>query len=294
MRRIVAGHVWIAMIGLLLIVDGAFAAVIPVPPLAAHVTDQTSTLDATAVQSLDATLAAFEKTKGSQIAVLVVPTTGDETIEQFSIRVTDQWKLGRKGVDDGVLLLVAKDDHKVRIEVGRGLEGVIPDAIANRVIDEDITPKFKSGDFAGGLNDGVARMIGLVNGEPLPPPKPQREFDQEGPGKSGSVTAAFFAFFVANLVFGRLATFVRGLLCGGVVGVVALIAGAVLGMAAFLGFLGFVFGMLYGGGSGGGGRYAGGGGFGGWGGGSSGGGGFGGGFSGGGGGFSGGGASGGW
>ncbi len=291
--RALPTSVWVAatLIGLLLLVGSAFAAVIPVPPLTARVTDQTGTLDATQAQSLEAKLAAFEQSKGSQIAVLIVPTTGDETIEQYSIRVTDQWKLGRKDIDDGALLLVAKDDRKLRIEVGKGLEGVIPDAIANRVIDEDITPKFHDGDFAGGLQQGVDRMIGLVNGEPLPPPTSTPQRSGQNRGSHVGFAALFVAFWIARAVFGGLSTFVRGGLIGAIVGVVAVIAGATFGLALLFAFIAFVVGML----SGGGGRYAGGSGFGGWGGGSSGGGGFGGGgFSGGGGGFSGGGASGGW
>ncbi len=286
---------FVALFGLLLIFGSglaslARAAVVPVPPLTARVTDQTGTLDAASVQSLDATLAAFEQSKGSQIAVLIVPTTGDETIEQYSIRVTDAWKLGRKGIDDGALLLVAKDDHKVRIEVGRGLEGVIPDAIANRIVDEGITPKFRQGDFAGGVQDGVARIVGLVNGEPLPTPAPQRDISPDR-GNNGGFAAIFVAFLMARAVFGSLPKLLRGGLIGAIVGVVAVIAGSAYGLALLFAFIAFVVGMF----SAGGGRYAGGGGFGGWGGGSSGGGGFGGGgFSGGGGGFSGGGASGSW
>src|SRR5471030_3278309 len=143
MLRALAGF----LAALMLCVGSVVATPLAVPALTARVTDQTGTLDAGQVQALESKLAAFETSKGSQIAVLIVPTTGDETIEQYSIRVTDQWKLGRKGVDDGVLLLVAKDDRKMRIEVGRGLEGVIPDAIANRIIDEDMSPKFHDGDF---------------------------------------------------------------------------------------------------------------------------------------------------
>jgi uncharacterized protein len=275
---------------LLLCIGNVVATPLAVPALTARVTDQTGTLDAAQSQALESKLAAFETSKGSQIAVLIVPTTGDETIEQYSIRVTDQWKLGRKGVDDGVLLLVAKDDHKMRIEVGRGLEGVIPDAIANRIIDEDVAPKFHDGDFAGGLQAGVDRLIGLVNGEALPAPSPQRSYGASRAGHVGFF-ALFVAFMIAHTVFGSLSTFVRGGLTGGVVGVVALFAGATIGLAALFALLAFVFGLV----GVGGGRSIGSGGFGGWGGGSSGGGGFGGGgFSGGGGGFSGGGASGGW
>ena len=285
---------WVAaiLIGLLL-VSSVFAAQSPVPPLTARVTDQTGTLDAAQIQSLDATLAAFEKSKGSQIAVLIVPNTGDETIEQYSIRVVDAWKLGRKGVDDGALLLVVMDPHGARIEVGRGLEGVIPDAIANRIIDEELVPKFRAGDFAGGLQAGIARMIGLVNGEPLPPPKPQRSFD--GPSRNGSApfVPALFVFFIARALFGRLSAFLRGILTGGAVGALLFVFGAGLLFVAGAALLAFFFALP----AGGGGRYAGGSGWGGFGGGGfgGGGGGFGGGgFSGGGGSFSGGGASGSW
>jgi len=289
----------VALIGLLLCVGGAFAAVIPVPPLTARVTDQTGTLDSGQTQALEAKLAAFEKSKGSQFAVLIVPTTGDETIEQFSIRVVDQWKLGRKGVDDGALLLVAKDDRKARIEVGRGLEGVIPDAIANRIIDEDLRPKFREGDFAGGLQGALDRMIGLVNGEPLPPPKPEGEYDSHKVDPHDFFTPLIVAFFIANALRQLLAG-VAPIGRASVTGVVVTIAICLVwsfGLLALgLGVFGFLFGLIPSG-SGrfaGSGRYGGWGG--GWGGGSGGGGGSfgGGGFSGGGGGFSGGGASGGW
>lgn len=272
----------------------AMAAAVPVPALTARVIDQTGTLDAGAVQSLDATLASFERSKGSQIAVLIVPTTGDETIEQYSIRVVDAWKLGRKGVDDGALLIVAKNDRKVRIEVGRGLEGVIPDAIANRIIGEDIAPRFKQGDFAGGLRAGVDRMIGLVNGEPLPPPRAPAEGDGV-PNGDGPFLAALVAFLFARVAFHAFRPLLRGGLAGGIVCTVAVFAGASFGYALALGFLAFLIGLVSGGS--GGGMFSsrgGSGGWGGWSGGSSGGFGGGGGFSGGGGGFSGGGASGGW
>ncbi len=144
---------------------------IDVPPLKARVTDLTATLTPTQRATLEARLKEFELRKGSQIAVLIVPTTKPEAIEQYSIRVVDQWKLGRKGVADGLLLLVAKDDRKIRIEVGRGLEGVVPDAVARRVTAEVIAPYFRNNDFAGGIDAGVSRLIRLVDGEPLPPPK---------------------------------------------------------------------------------------------------------------------------
>src|SRR5690606_7235136 len=129
------------------------------------------TLSSEQIASLDQTLRAFEARKGSQIAVLLVPTTQPETIEQYSIRVAEQWKLGRAGVDDGVLLLVAKDDRSVRIEVGYGLEGALPDAIANRITDQVIVPRFRQGDYFGGLSQALERIVAVLEGEALPEPE---------------------------------------------------------------------------------------------------------------------------
>ena len=143
------------------------AAEVAIPPLRARVTDLTATLDDAQRQSLEQALAAFEARKGAQIAVLVVPSTQPETIEQYAVRVEESWKLGRKGVDDGVLLVVAKDDRRLRIEVGYGLEGTIPDVVAKRVIEEDIAPRFKQGDFYGGIRAGTERLMRLVDGESL-------------------------------------------------------------------------------------------------------------------------------
>ena len=134
--------------------------------------DQTGTLSTADIASLTQTLRALELRKGSQVAVLIVPTTQPETIEQYSIRVAEAWKIGRKKIDDGALLVVAKNDRKLRIEVGYGLEGALNDVTAKRIIDEIITPKFRSGDFAGGISAGVDRIIGVIDGEPLPAPAP--------------------------------------------------------------------------------------------------------------------------
>ena len=149
----------------------AAAAEVPVPALKARVTDLAGVLTSAQRTALEERLAAFEAKKGSQIAVLIVPTTQPETIEQYGIRAVDAWKLGRKGVDDGALLLVAMKDRAVRIEVGYGLEGVLPDAIAKRIIDEEIVPRFRAGDYYGGIEAGVGRMIRVIEGEPLPPPR---------------------------------------------------------------------------------------------------------------------------
>src|SRR5580700_11672838 len=149
----------------------AAAAAVPVPPLSARVTDLTGTLTAEQQTALEQKLAAFESAKGSQLAVLIVPTTQPEEIEQYSIRVFDQWKLGRKNIDDGALLLVAKNDRRVRIEPAQGLEGVLTDAMSNRIIDETITPDFRAGNFYGGISTAFDQMMKLVQGEPLPPPE---------------------------------------------------------------------------------------------------------------------------
>lgn len=171
LKRIWIGLAWclLGLIWLACLASGARAAEAPIPTLTARVTDLTHTLDAKTEASLTQKLAALEQSKGSQIAVLIVPTTGTTTIEQYATHVFDQWKLGRKKVDDGILLVVAKDDHRLRIEVGYGLEGAVPDLLAGRIIREQITPRFKQGDYAGGVTAGVDSLIKLVNGEALPP-----------------------------------------------------------------------------------------------------------------------------
>lgn len=259
----------------------------PVPALTGRVVDQTGTLDGSEVQSLSQRLQDFEARKGSQIAVLIVPTTAPETIEQFSIRVADQWKLGRKTVDDGAILVIAKDDRTLRIEVGYGLEGALTDAISNRIIDETIVPRFKQQDFAGGVDAGVSQMMAVIDGEPLPAPAP-RAWSDSGARKLPPFVPIVFGLAVVlagvlPAIFGRLG---GSMATGAVIGAVTWgLAGAV-SMAIFVGLGTMVFALMGGmgllgalGGGVRGGR--------GWGGG-------GGGFSGGGGGFGGGGASGRW
>jgi uncharacterized protein len=170
------------------------AADVPVPPLTARVIDQTGTLSPTEQAALTARLADLEARKGSQIAVLMVATTEPDTVEQYGIRVAEAWKLGRKGVDDGAILIVAKDDRKLRIEVGYGLEGAMPDAIAKRIVREDIAPRFRSGDYAGGISAGVERMIAVVDGEALPPPSARR--GASASAKHPPFELLFVAFFV--------------------------------------------------------------------------------------------------
>jgi uncharacterized protein len=270
---------------------------VAVPPLSARVTDLTGTLSGAAVNRIETKLTAFEAKKGSQIAVLIVPTTQPEEIEQYGIRVYDQWKLGRKGIDDGVILLVAKNDRRVRVEVGSGLEGALPDVIANRIITETITPRFKLGDYDGGVEAGVDRIVAVINGEPLPEP----DHKWEGRGGLGSslpllLVVVLVASGVLRSLFGRL---FGSLATGGLAGAIAWALSHLVPIGVGAGVLGFLFAMLLGSSRG---WTAGGGGWGGFGGGLGGGfgggfgarGGGGGGFSGGGGGASGGGASGSW
>jgi len=274
----------------LLLLAAASARAADVPPLRERVTDLTGTLSGAAVARIEAKLADLQARKGSQIAVLIVPTTAPEEIEQFGIRVEDAWKLGRKGVDDGAYLIVAKGDRRVRIEVGYGLEGALPDAIASRIVAEIIAPRFKMGDYDGGVEAGVDRMISVVNGEPLPPPDDRWEHA----GGLGHflpllLVAAFLAAGILRTLFGRL---LGAAATGGLIGVIAWLLSHILPIGLGAGVIAFLFALLAGSGSRG---WSAGSGWGGFGGGFGGGsGGRGGGFSGGGGGGGGGGASGGW
>lgn len=279
---------------------------LPIPTLTARVIDQTGTLDAAQRSGLETKLAAFEQRKGSQIVVLMVPTTAPEDIASYAQRVGDAWKIGRKGVGDGLLVIVAKDDRKMRIATAKTLEGAVPDLAAVRIIDEEMKPRFRNNDFAGGLNAAVDRLIGLVDGEPLPEPSRNNQSGSSNDGFDWENLAIFL--FVGVFVGAPIARAILGktmgsVAMGGGIGVVAfflttstviaVIAGLIaLMVSLFSGLAGFGPGRGGRGGGGGGGWSSGGGG-GGWssGGGGGGGGGFG---SGGGGNFGGGGASGDW
>lgn len=267
-----------------------------VPKLTRHITDLTSTLSPQQIDQLDAQLVNLEKQKGAQLVVLMVGSTQPDDIEDYSLRVSEANKVGRKGTDDGVLLFIAKNDRRVRIEVGYGLEGAIPDAAAARIIREYIAPKFRSNDYFGGISDAVGALTQLINGEPLPPPVRGNE-EHHGSNLQGMFFIAVFLLIVLRGMFGRAPALVRAPLGGFIIGALLWML-ASIGIGIFGGILGGLF-MLLPAGSGrsiGGGGW---GGFGGWGGGGGfGGGGFGGGggggFSGGGGSFGGGGASGSW
>ena len=275
-----------ALCGALTLCWALFAtAQVPVPPLTGHVTDQTGTLTAEQKAALEQTLTAFEARKGSQLAVLMVDSSAPEEIEQYAIRVAEQWKLGRKKVDDGAILVVAKNDRALRIEVGYGLEGALNDLTSKRIISEVILPRFKSQDFYGGISAGVGQIIRVIDGEPLPEP------GRSTAGNIGDVQRFVPILFILALGVGGVLRATLGkvpgsLVTGGVVAVIAWFVVGALSMAVFAGVIALFVTLLGGGmvrhGLGG---YYGGGGRGGHGGG---------GFGGGGGGFGGGGASGRW
>lgn len=234
----------VLLLALFLCWTQAALAEVAVPQLVGRVVDQTNTLNAGYIDTLNQRIRSFEQRKGSQIAILIVPTTQPETIEQYSIRVAEAWKIGRRKIDDGALLVIAKNDHKLRIEVGYGLEGALTDVTARRIIDEVIAPRFKDGDFAGGISEGLTRMIGVIDGEPLPAPKPEASHGQNIDWISG--LSDFWPFILVGALmigsflramFGRL---LGATAAGGVFAVLgwfivgSLIAGAVMGGVAFL------------------------------------------------------------
>ena len=249
-----------------------------VPPLTGHVTDQTGTLTAEQKASLEQTLTAFEARKGSQLAVLMVRSTAPEAIEPYALRVAELWKLGRKKVDDGAILVVAKDDRALRIEVGYGLEGALTDLTSKRIISETILPRFKQQDFYGGVSAGVTQIIAVIDGEPLPEPAGMPAI---GAGDVRQFTPILFvlALAVGGVLRAVLGKVPGALVTGGVVGAIAwflvgaasiaLMAGVVALIVTLLGggMVGRGLGGYYGGGrgglGGGGGFRGGGGGFGG-------------------------------
>ncbi|MGR8980346.1 MAG: TPM domain-containing protein [Gammaproteobacteria bacterium] len=271
---------------LLLLLKTAWA-IVPVPTLTHRVTDLTATLTAAQTAALEQKLAAFETKHGSQIAVLLIPTVQEEDIAQFGIRVADAWKVGRQKIDDGVILIIAKNDRKMRLEVGYGLEGIIPDAVAKRVIAETVAPHFKRGDFAGGIDAGVSQIMQLIKGESLPPPGQKAGHANNDRAFLFILLGGVLAGFVLSSALGRF----MGAFIAGIGSVYVAFIFLSLSLAVFLGFLVFILVMgginrgyrsgWYSGGSGGsswGGGFGGGGGS----------------WSGGGGGFGGGGASGSW
>ncbi len=265
--------------GLLFLLAGFALAAdeVAVPPLKARVTDLTGTLTAAQIQTLEGRLRDFERSKGSQIAVLLLPSTQPETIEQYSIRVAESWKIGRAKADDGVILVVAKADRKLRIEVGYGLEGAIPDAVAKRIVSEVITPRFRENDFYGGIDAGTGALMKLIEGELLPPAKRQAGAADSSPDYQSLlvmllVLAVIGGGFLSRVLgrgvgaagTGALAGFAAWAIAGtvfvGVIAAVAVFLFVLLAAAGGLGRGGYYGGFGGGGFSGGGGGFSGGGG----------------------------------
>jgi uncharacterized protein len=221
-------------------------ALVAVPQLTGRVVDQTGTLSSGDIAQLTQTLADLEKRKGSQVAVLIVPTTDGEAIEQFSLRVAEAWKIGRKKVDDGALLVIAKNDRHLRIEVGYGLEGALTDVTAKRIIDEVITPKFRSGDFAGGISAGVNRMIDLINGERLPAPAPPHWDGSSLFGHLDALNPAliFIVFVVSSVLRTALGRLLGSVAAGGFVTALAWFLWGNIGAALALGVFVFMIAVL--------------------------------------------------
>jgi uncharacterized protein len=233
---------------LALLVCWAFAAAadVAVPPLVGRVVDQTGTLSSGDVASLQQTLRDFEARKGSQIAVLIVPTTAPETIEQYALRVAEAWKIGRKKIDDGAVLVVAKDDRKLRIEVGYGLEGALTDVTSKRIIDEIITPRFRSGDFAGGISSGVDRIIRVIDGEKLPAPEPRRQPASDWLSHIDPLNPfmLFAVFVVGSILRATLGRLIGAVATGGVVGLLAWLIVGSLAASIIAAFIAFVVTMV--------------------------------------------------
>ncbi len=233
---------------------------ISVPALSGRVVDQTGTLNRDQKAALEQTLQAFEARKGSQVAVLLVPTTEPETIEQFSLRVAEQWKLGRKKVDDGALLIVAKNDRTLRIEVGYGLEGALSDLVAKRIVSDVIVPRFKQQDFAGGIAAGVDQMLRVIDGEALPPPRAASRSSSLEDLEQYAPILFVLAMVAGGVLRAMLGRFPGALVTGGLVAALAWFLVGVISIALIAGVIALVV-TLFGGGRGfggfGGGHYGG-------------------------------------
>ncbi len=233
------------ILALLMCWASAAAADVAVPPLTGRVVDLTGTLSSGEIAAQSQRLKDLETHKGSQVAVLIVPSTQPETIEQYSIRVAEAWKIGRKKIDDGALLVIAKDDHKLRIEVGYGLEGALTDVTARRIIDEDITPQFRRGDFYSGVAAGLTRVIGVIDGEPLPPPAASSQpmnfswVKRIDPG-----FAVFGIVFMGAILRGLLGRLIGAAATGGVVALVVWLIAASLSASLFAGVIVFILALI--------------------------------------------------
>jgi uncharacterized protein len=234
-------------IALVLLLAGAAWAQVAVPPLKGRVTDLTGTLKLEQIASLEQMIATFEKRKGSQIAVLMLPTTAPETIEQYALRVAEEWKIGRKGIDDGAVIVVAKDDRAARIEVGYGLEGALNDATASRIGREVMAPPFREGDYFGGISAALDRMMRVIDGEPLPEPRPAPQVTS---GTLQVLPALLILALVGGAILRQLfGRFFGSLATGGAVGALAWLLMGVVAFAVIAGIVAFLFTLVGGVGS---------------------------------------------
>jgi uncharacterized protein len=235
-----------------ILASGLAQANVAVPPLVGRVVDQTGTLSASGAEELQQSIRAFEARKGSQIAVLIVPTTDGEPIEQFSLRVAEAWKIGRKKIDDGVLLVVAKNDRHLRIEVGYGLEGALTDVTAKRIIDEIIAPRFRNSDFTGGISAGVDRIMRIIEGEKLPAPPLWHSEPQQGLQSTWLLDhlnplnpfLLFALFVVGGILRTTLGRLIGSIATGGIVGVLAWFFIGLVSIAILAGLVIFVIALF--------------------------------------------------
>jgi uncharacterized protein len=242
---------WFALLAAVVgLVAGNAAAqdVLPVPPLSARVIDQTTTLSAAQRQALEAKLAGFEARRGTQIVVLMVPSTQPEDIAAYAQRVGDSWKIGRRDVGDGLLIVVAKGDRRVNIQTAKALEGAVPDLAARQIIDTSIRPAFRADDYAGGLNAAVDALIARIEGEGLPGVKPRSSGDELSRlfGDWNPTELLIFAFVALPIVAGvtrrLLGRGLGSLASAAATGGVAWLVSQIL----FVGVLGAVVGLLFG------------------------------------------------
>jgi uncharacterized protein len=243
-------RIWLLLVFLVGALCGfahAQSGLVAVPQLTRPVTDLSATLTGDQVAQLEARLRAFEERKGSQIAVLVVPTTKPEVIEQYAIRVAEQWKVGRKKVDDGAILVVAKDDRALRIEVGYGLEGALNDATAKRIVEDIIVPRFRQGDFDGGIAAGVDSMMKVIDGEPLPGPDPSRSQGADAGIKQLLPVVLVAAVVLGGILRAALGRFPGAAVTGGIIGIAAWLLAGAAAIALIAGALGFLFTLVGGG-----------------------------------------------
>lgn len=242
---------WLALpaLSLLLLCFGARAEV-AIPPLRGPVTDVTGTLTTEQIASLDRQLRDLQARKGNYMAILLVPTTQQEPIEQFSLRVAEAWKLRRAGVNDGLLIVVAKQDRAVRIEVDYGLEGAVPDVLANRIIEQVIVPRFRAGDYFDGLQQAVERLTALIEGEPLPAPEAPRAPAPQGIGSL--LPVLLMVVLVGGGILRRaLGTFGGASVTAGIAAAIVWFLTSTLVIAIGAAVIAFVVALLGGGGGGG-------------------------------------------